>query len=235
MEKHVCPYGLKSRYLLKSEGYEVDDHWLTSRVATDAFKRREQVASTPQAYIGDRHIGGYDDLRRHFGKSVREPGQTSYRPVITIFALSALIAIAANWNVEQTLWSVRGVEWFVGLAVTLLACQKLVDVEGFSTMFLSYSLLGRRWVPYAYLYPFGEAVAGLMMISHGPALIGAPIAALIGVEGSISVFYAVYVQRRELKCACVGGQSSVPLGFVSLTENLTMVAMAIWMIAGNSA
>ena len=49
--------------------------------------------------------------------------------------------------------------------------------------------------------------------------------------GAVSVFKAVYVDRRDLKCACVGGDSNVPLGFVSLTENLMMVGMAIWMIA----
>jgi hypothetical protein len=52
---------------------------------------------------------------------------------------------------------------------------------------------------------------------------------VIGTIGAVSVYYAVYVQRREIKCACVGGSSSVPLGFVSLTENLMMVAMAVWM------
>jgi hypothetical protein len=49
--------------------------------------------------------------------------------------------------------------------------------------------------------------------------------------GAISVFKAVYIDKRELKCACVGGDSKVPLGFVSLTENLMMVGMAIWMLS----
>ena len=44
------------------------------------------------------------------------------------------------------------------------------------------------------------------------------------------MFKAVYVDKRELKCACVGGDSTGPLGFISLTENLMMVAMAIWML-----
>ena len=58
------------------------------------------------------------------------------------------------------------------------------------------------------------------------------IAALvIGAIGAVSVIKAVYVDRRELKCACVGGDSNVPLGFLSLTENVMMVAMALWMIA----
>jgi hypothetical protein len=46
----------------------------------------------------------------------------------------------------------------------------------------------------------------------------------------VSVIKAVYIDRRELKCACVGGNSNVPLGFVSLTENLMMVLMALWII-----
>lgn len=60
--------------------------------------------------------------------------------------------------------------------------------------------------------------------------ISAPIALFIGGIGAWSVFRAVYVEGRQLKCACVGGDSNVPLGFVSLTENLMMAAMAIWMI-----
>jgi hypothetical protein len=47
--------------------------------------------------------------------------------------------------------------------------------------------------------------------------------------GAVSVFKAVYIDGRELRCACVGGNSNVPLGFVSLTENLMMVLMAVWM------
>ena len=56
-----------------------------------------------------------------------------------------------------------------------------------------------------------------------------PAALVVGVIGAWSVFKAVYIQKRELKCACVGGDSNVPLGFLSLTENLMMIAMAAWM------
>jgi hypothetical protein len=48
----------------------------------------------------------------------------------------------------------------------------------------------------------------------------------------VSVFKAVYIDKRGLKCACVGGSSNVPLGFLSLTENLMMIAMAVWMALG---
>ncbi|TDN87669.1 MauE/DoxX family redox-associated membrane protein, partial [Herminiimonas fonticola] len=88
----------------------------------------------------------------------------------------------------------------------------------------------KRWVRYAYLYPFGEGLAGLLMAANTLMWISVPIALFIGIVGAASVFKAVYIDKRELKCACVGGDSNVPLGFVSLTENLMMVGMAIWMV-----
>jgi hypothetical protein len=91
-------------------------------------------------------------------------------------------------------------------------------------------LLAQRWVRYAYLYPFGEAVAGVLMLAGALVWLSVPIALFIGSIGAWSVFKAVYIDKRELKCACVGGDSKVPLGFVSLTENLMMVAMAVWML-----
>jgi hypothetical protein len=57
-----------------------------------------------------------------------------------------------------------------------------------------------------------------------------PVAFFIGAVGAVSVVKAVYIDKRELRCACVGGSSNVPLGFVSLTENLMMVGMALWMV-----
>ncbi|WP_277740808.1 MauE/DoxX family redox-associated membrane protein, partial [Herminiimonas fonticola] len=125
---------------------------------------------------------------------------------------------------------IQTAEWFVAIAMCLLALQKLKDVESFSTMFLNYDLLAKRWVRYAYLYPFGEGLAGLLMAANTLMWISVPIALFIGIVGAASVFKAVYIDKRELKCACVGGDSNVPLGFVSLTENLMMVGMAIWMV-----
>ena len=53
------------------------------------------------------------------------------------------------------------------------------------------------------------------MIAGALNWISIPVALFIGGIGAVSVFKAVYIDRRELKCACVGGDSNVPLGFVS--------------------
>ena len=229
MPQHVCPYGLKTLDLLKREGFAVDDRPLETREQTDAFKAKHGVKTTPQTFIGDERIGGYDDLREYFGKSVRKENETSYQPVIAIFGIAFLLGLAISWYVFDTVFTVQAVEWFVSLSMALLAIQKLQDVRSFSTMFLNYDLLARRWVRYGFLYPFGEALAGILMVAHALPIVSVPIALFIGTVGAVSVFKAVYIDKRELKCACVGGGSNVPLGFVSLTENLFMIGMGLWM------
>ena len=126
----------------------------------------------------------------------------TYRPVIAVFGTAALMALAASWAATGALFTVRSGEWSCCIALALIA----------------------------YVYPFAEALAGILMIAGALLWIAIPVALFIGGIGAVSVFKAVYIDKRELKCACVGGDSNLPLGFISLTENLMMVAMAIWMM-----
>ncbi|MBY6056045.1 glutaredoxin [Leisingera daeponensis] len=235
MPGHLCPYGLKSKSLLDRKGFTVDDNLLESREQVDAFKEAHGVSTTPVTYIEGERIGGYTDLKQHFGYRVLGEDDTTYRPVIAIFASTALMALAIVLNLHDGFPVLTWLKWFFALSMAVLAIQKLQDVEGFVNGFLGYDLLARRYVPYGYAYPFAELYAGVGMmalIGTGSRLIWlvAPVGIFIGTIGAISVVKAVYIDRRDLICACVGGGSNVPLGFISLTENLVMQGMGIWML-----
>jgi len=230
MPEHICPFGLKAKDLLEREGFTVEDNLLTTREQVDAFKAEYQVKTTPQTFIGGTRIGGYDDIRKHFGQAVPDADATSYKPVVAVFAMAGLMALAVNLAAFGDALTIRAAEWFIGFSMCLLAMLKLQDIEKFSTMFLGYDLLARRWVRYAYLYPFAEGLAGLLMVAGILPWLSIPLALFIGTVGAASVIKAVYIDKRQIKCACVGGSSKVPLGFVSLTENLMMVGMAVWML-----
>lgn len=230
MPGHICPYGLKALDLLKRKGFSVEDRWLTTREEVDAFKAKHNVQTTPQIFIGGERIGGYDDLRRYLGLRVADPKATTYQPVIALFAMTALMAVAASFAVYETPLTIRAGEWFIAFSMCILAMLKLQNVDKFATMFLNYDLLAQRWVPYGRVYPFAEGLAGVLMVAGALNWLSIPVALFIGSIGGVSVFKAVYVDKREIKCACVGGDSNVPLGFVSLTENVMMVGMALWML-----
>ncbi len=230
MPEHICSHGLRCKDLLKRRGFKVNDKHLTSRSEVEALKALHEVLTVPQIFIDETRIGGFDDLLEYFGTPKQPKNTATYQPIITLFSIGLLLAIAITWLTLDAIFTSKTIEWFISISMVLLGLQKLMDLERFTTMFLTYDLLAQRWIRYSYIYPFVEAGAGLMMIMGVLTWISAPAAFFVASVGAVSVFKAVYIDKRELECACVGGDRNVPLGFVSLTENLMMGGMAIWMI-----
>ena len=230
-DQHICPFGIKSKALLEREGYTVEDHHLTTREETDAFQAKHNVETTPQTFIDGERIGGHDDLVEYFNKTTLKQEGTTYQPIIAIFATTFLMAIATTHAITGEVALIKLVEMFIAISMCVLGIMKLRDLFSFTNQFLGYDLLAQKWVRYAYIYPFVETGAGILMIASAWTWLAAPAALCIGTIGAISVIKAVYIDKRDLKCACVGGDSSVPLGFISLTENIMMVGMAVWMLS----
>lgn len=226
-DKHICPYGIKAKDLLKKKGYEVEDNHLKTREETDKFKEEHSVKTTPQTFIDSKRIGGYDDLLVFLGEDKLKK-EKSYTPVIAVFAIAFLLASATSYTYGLGFLSI--IKLFMGFSISILAMLKLQDIEKFLNQFITYDLLAMRWLHYAYIYPFAEAVVGIGIVASIFTSIIAVIAIIIGSIGAVSVYYAVYIQKRELKCACVGGNSKVPLGFLSLTENIMMIIMGVWVL-----
>ena len=59
----ICPYCVAAKNFLKSQGRE----WTEVRVDLDPAEREKMVnlarrTSVPQIFVGDVHVGGYDDM-----------------------------------------------------------------------------------------------------------------------------------------------------------------------------
>jgi glutaredoxin 3 len=59
----VCPYCVAAKNFLKSKGLS----WTEVRIDTDPAERERMVAranrtSVPQIFVGDVHVGGFDDM-----------------------------------------------------------------------------------------------------------------------------------------------------------------------------
>ncbi len=59
----VCPYCVAAKNFLKSKGLE----WREVRIDLDPAEREKMMAmakrtSVPQIFVGETHVGGYDDM-----------------------------------------------------------------------------------------------------------------------------------------------------------------------------
>ena len=210
--KPQCAQGDWAVKLLKKKGVDFHDHVLDEFQERD-IKDQLDVSTTPQIFLNGKRVGGYDDLARKFGEEPME--ETSYIPVIAVFALSFFLAFATS----------SGIRGFMGFVLCLFATLKLMDLKSFETAFVRYDTITPRFPVYAKIYPFLELIAGLGFISGFASGITGLIALFAGSIGIYSVYQAIYVQKKDLNCVSIGGGSKAPLRAVSMAENIIMAVM----------
>ncbi|MBL8762743.1 MAG: cation transporter [Phycisphaerae bacterium] len=102
---------------------------------------------------------------------------------------------------------------------------KLLDLRAFADAYQVYDLLARRSRAYALAYPFLELALGVAyLIRWQPMLVNAAALALMLI-GSLGVLRAL-LDKRAIRCACLGAALNLPMTTVTLIEDLGMAAMA---------
>jgi glutaredoxin 3 len=62
--KETCPYCIAAKALLKEKGAEFSEIRIDGRPdLAAAVRERSGRRTVPQIYVGDYHVGGFDDLR----------------------------------------------------------------------------------------------------------------------------------------------------------------------------
>ncbi|ALS98854.1 MauE/DoxX family redox-associated membrane protein [Lacimicrobium alkaliphilum] len=215
--KAQCGAADKAESLLEEQDVEFEVETFADKQEEQAFRQEHDVATTPQFFLKGKRIGGYSELAEYYGE---EEEDSSYIPVIAVFASTLLMTLAMTGTVMM----------FMGLSLSVLAILKLMDIPAFVQGFKQYDLLSKRVAAYAYVYPFAELLVGLGFLSlYLPTVVGL-VSVFIGVVGGVSVLKAVYIDKTDLNCACVGGNNKVPLGIISFTENAMMAVMGLWLL-----
>lgn len=148
-----------------------------------------------------------------------------YRPLIVIFSVS----LAAGAGLALT-HRVPFMDGAMGLFLLFLAVLKLFNVATFAKSFARYDLLAARVPAYGKAYPFIEVLFGILFLSGVAPLLtnGAFIVfMLIGTAGVIQTLRS----GKSFICACVGTTFGLPVGRVTLVENVGMMLMAIFNLA----
>jgi hypothetical protein len=201
----------------------------------ESFKDKFNVKTTPQIFMDDQIVGGYSDLALKYGEDQKLDTQASkktYKPIIAIFSVSVLLTLATEVQTIQTVEDPLNdltMTW-MGFFLVLLAVQKITDLSSFKNSFANYDLITKKVPLYGFVYPFAELFAGLGFINGLGIMYVAAVSAFIGLFGGVSIIKAVYIDKRDLNCACVGGNTNVPLGFVSFSENAIMFLMGLWVL-----
>ena len=108
---------------------------------------------------------------------------------------------------------------------------KFLDAPGFASAFKMYDPLAKAIPGWSWVYPYVELLLGVAyMMSWHPLATNVTTLVLMSV-GGVGVLQSL-LQKRTIRCACLGTALNLPMTKVTLVENGTMSAMAAFMLAG---
>jgi hypothetical protein len=146
-----------------------------------------------------------------------------YWPLFALILVAALAALALAH---------RGGHWmpfFMGFFLAQFALLKLFHPADFAEGFKMYDLVAKKISLYAYLYPVIELALGLAYLSGFWPVPTYVVTIVVMGAGAVGVIQALR-QGLDVRCACMGTVLDVPLSTVTLTEDLVMGLMALWML-----
>lgn len=222
---------LKHPYVLSAE---VNHQEGTAKVQTDRKPDRSQLDKL-LADAGDYRITEVAERATqqtkdaHYLSSAIPEQETAstwktYKPLVLIFLFVAGVAALASFQEGVFSWH-DWMRYFMAGFFIVFSFFKFLDLKGFARSYAMYDLLAKQWKGYGYVYPFVELGLGVLYITaiNLPATHVATIA-IMGFS-SIGVIRNM-LSPNQVQCACLGTVFKLPLGNVTLVEDLLMVAMA---------
>lgn len=150
-----------------------------------------------------------------------------YIPLFSLLAVAALGALALS--AHQPMHYMPWMRFFMGLVLCQFALLKLFNIPQFAEGFQKYDWVAKKSRVYALSYPFIELGLGLLYLAGYILILVNCITVIVMTIGAIGVIQALK-KGLDVRCACMGTILDVPLSTVTLTEDILMGLMALFML-----
>lgn len=161
-----------------------------------------------------------------------EKSVTTYKPLILIVAFISGVSLLAQYPFTAFLGTLWMRHFMAGFFI-VFAFFKLLNLQGFANSYRMYDIVAAKWKAWGYIYPFAELTLGVLyLVNLFPFETNLATAFILGIS-SIGVIKS-NLDKKKIKCACLGDVFNLPMSTVTIVEDLTMVAMAIAMLLFNN-
>lgn len=152
----------------------------------------------------------------------------TYKPILLIFGyitlISAIVAVSGN----QLDW-VLLMRIFMAGFFLVFSFFKLLDLKGFAESYAMYDIVANKINAWGYIYPFVELALGIAYLLNFEPFTTNIITFVVMTISIVGVLQSV-LNKRKIKCACLGAVFNLPMSTVTIIEDGLMIAMAGMMI-----
>lgn len=157
--------------------------------------------------------------------------KTTYYPLLLLVAF--LIGVVALVELRAgSFVGARAMGNFMGAFFLAFSFFKLLDLRGFADNYRSYDVVAKRVPAYGYVYPFIELLLGVAYVTAFRPFATNLVTLVVMFVSSVGVIQSL-LNKRKIRCACLGTVFNLPMSTVTLVEDGVMVAMAAFaLVAG---
>ena len=166
------------------------------------------------------------NLDIHGDVTIKESKIKQLKPLFIILGyifIASILLNYKNWNSSNAMLD------FMGLFYIVFSFFKILDIKGFSISFRMYDPLAKKAPIYGYIYPFIEVLLGVMFLTRFEVNIALVITVIILGVTTIGVTQTL-LNKRAIKCACLGTTLNLPMTEATFIENALMIIMALILI-----
>jgi hypothetical protein len=125
-----------------------------------------------------------------------------------------------------------GMRYFMAAFFLVFSFFKLLNIRDFADSYAMYDIVAKRFPIWGFIYPFVELALGLaFLINFQPRLTNIATLLVMGIS-AVGVIQSV-LNKRKIRCACLGVVFNLPMSTVTIIEDLLMVAMSALMLILN--
>jgi len=150
----------------------------------------------------------------------------TYKPLLIVFTFITGIATITTWQHGQFNW-MQWMTYFMGGFFITFSFFKLLDIHGFADNYSAYDLLAKKVHSYGFVYPFIELGLGIAYITGWQPFV-TNIATLIVMTVSSAGVIQSFLNKRKIRCACLGAVFNLPMSSITIIEDLLMAGMALF-------
>lgn len=157
-----------------------------------------------------------------------EKSVSTYKPLILIVSFIFGVSTLVQYPFDTFSWMLWMNHFMAGFFL-VFSFFKLLNLRGFANSYAMYDIVAAKFKVWGYIYPFVELGLGIAyLLALNPLVTNITALVVMGVS-TIGVIQS-NLQKKKIKCACLGDVFNLPMSTVTIIEDLTMVAMAAIMI-----
>ncbi len=152
----------------------------------------------------------------------------TYKPILLIFAYITTISFIASYQHNTIHWMDTMRLFMAGFFLTF-SFFKMLDLKGFAESYAMYDIVAKKLNSWGFIYAFVELALGIAYAINFQPLATNIITLVVMTVSIIGVLQSV-LNKRKIKCACLGAVFNLPMSTVTIIEDGMMIAMSIVMV-----